>query len=54
MIKKNNGYIRSNGGKIQIDKNSNEPILASSVVVMKADESVVNDGYEGAAICGMT
>jgi hypothetical protein len=43
-----NVYLRNNGGVPHMDKNTDEQLQASSVVVMQADESPVDDGYEGA------
>lgn len=39
-------YLRKNGGVAHMDKNTDTQLEASSVVVMQADESTVNDGYD--------
>jgi len=44
--KKTNFYLRTNGGKPHLDKNTNTQIKAKNVVVLFVDESVANDGYE--------
>ena len=41
-----NSYKRINGGEPHIDKNTEKQLEASNVVVVFADESVANDGYE--------
>lgn len=42
-----NSYKRSNGGKPHTDKNNSKQITAKNVIVVVADESPANDGYEG-------
>lgn len=42
-----NAYVRSNGGVPHIDKNTSKPLTSKNVVVVFADESAANDGYEG-------
>ena len=42
-----NTYKRVNGGQPHIDKNTEKQLEATNVVVVLADESVANDGYEG-------
>ncbi len=42
-----NSYVRSNGGKLHTDKNTDKPIVSKNIVVVFADESPANDGYEG-------
>jgi hypothetical protein len=41
-----NKYLRDNGGVPHVDKNTDEQLEASSIVVVFANESTVNDGYE--------
>lgn len=41
-----NEYKRVNGGEAHIDKNTDEQLTTKNVVVVFADESVANDGYE--------
>lgn len=41
-----NTYLRTNGGKPHIDKNTEEQIATKNVVVVMADESVAKDGYD--------
>lgn len=48
--KQNNQYQRFNGGKVHLDKNTNKPITAKNVVILFANESPANDGYEGGHI----
>lgn len=47
--KKTNEYVRSNGGEPHLDKNTNKPLTAKTIVVMYQDESHANDGYENNA-----
>lgn len=42
-----NSYLRTNGGEPHMDKNTEKQLAAKNVVVVFADESVANDGYEG-------
>jgi hypothetical protein len=42
-----NSYLRNNGGKPHIDKNTNKTIETKNVVIVYADESPANDGYDG-------
>ncbi|MCX7996296.1 MAG: DUF3048 domain-containing protein [Patescibacteria group bacterium] len=44
---KTNSYLRSNGGKPHLDKNTEEQLRVKNVVVMEVDESPANDGYPG-------
>lgn len=48
--KQNNQYQRVNGAKLHIDKNTNKQIVAKNVVIIFAQESPANDGYEGGHI----
>jgi hypothetical protein len=41
-----NSYVRTNGGKSHVDKNTTKPLEAKNVVVLFMDESVANDGYD--------
>ena len=45
--KATNVYKRENGGKPHIDLNTEKQLTAQNVIVVFADESVANDGYEG-------
>ncbi|HSX40730.1 MAG TPA: DUF3048 domain-containing protein [Candidatus Saccharimonadales bacterium] len=42
----NNVYLRSNGGKAHLDRNTNKQIAAKNIVVLWMQESNANDGYE--------
>lgn len=42
----NNNYLRNNGGKEHLDKNTLNQITTKNVVVLLMDESVANDGYD--------
>jgi hypothetical protein len=44
--KKNNAYLRKNGGTVHIDKDTNKQLSAKTIVVLKMQESHANDGYE--------
>ncbi len=44
--KKSNKYTRENGGEAHLDKNTGKSLEAKNLVIILADESVVNDGYE--------
>lgn len=44
--KATNAYTRSNGGSLHIDKNTSKPLSPKNVVIVFADESVANDGYD--------
>ncbi len=44
--KNTNAYLRSNGGKKHLDKNTGKQLEAKNVVVVFMDESVAKDGYE--------
>lgn len=48
--KKTNSYLRVNGGSPHIDKNTGKQLSAKDVVIVFADESPANDGYEGGHI----
>lgn len=41
-----NSYLRSNGGKPHIDFNTEKQLTAKNVIIVFADESIANDGYE--------
>ena len=41
-----NSYLRVNGGKKLIDLNTEKQLSSKNVIVVLADESVANDGYE--------
>ena len=41
-----NSYLRTNGGKKHLDKNTGKQIAAKNVVILFMDESVANDGYD--------
>lgn len=45
--KNTNAYVRENGGEPHQDKNNNKQISSKNVVVVFAQESPANDGYEG-------
>lgn len=47
---KTNSYKRENGGKAHIDKDNGKQLTAKNVIIMFADESPANDGYEGGHI----
>ncbi|MDA1316498.1 MAG: DUF3048 domain-containing protein [bacterium] len=42
-----NTYVRINGGEPHIDKNTEKQLRIKNVIVVFADESVADDGYEG-------
>jgi hypothetical protein len=42
-----NSYLRTNGGEPHIDKNTEKQLASKNVIVVLADESVADDGYEG-------
>lgn len=42
-----NSYLRTNGGEAHIDLNTEKQLASKNVIVVFADESVANDGYEG-------
>ena len=42
-----NSYLRINGGEPHIDKNTDQQLSSKNVIVVLADESVADDGYEG-------
>lgn len=44
--KNTNTYLRTNGGKKHLDKNTGQQLVAKNVVVVFMDESVAKDGYE--------
>ncbi len=48
--KEKNQYMRKNGGVAHIDKNNNKQLTAKNIVVIFAQESPANDGYEGGHI----
>ncbi|MDO9027755.1 MAG: DUF3048 domain-containing protein [Candidatus Roizmanbacteria bacterium] len=47
---KTNSYKRTNGGVLQLDKNTGKALEAKNIVLMFAKESSANDGYEGGHI----
>jgi len=48
--KTSNSYKRLNGGTIHLDKNTGKQLSAKNIVIMFAEESPANDGYEGGHI----
>ena len=44
--KTTNMYARMNGGEPHIDKNTEKQLTTKNVIVLLADESVANDGYD--------
>lgn len=48
--KTKNTYLRTNGGKLHLDKNTNKPLDAKNIIAVFAKESPANDGYEGGHI----
>lgn len=42
-----NSYSRTNGGSPHLDKITNKAVASKNIVVVFADESSANDGYEG-------
>lgn len=44
--KATNTYARSNGGAPHLDKNTSKPLSPKNVVIVFAEESVANDGYD--------
>ncbi len=49
-VKGRNSYLRTNGGELHLDKNTNKPIEVKNVVIIFAKESPANDGYPGGHI----
>lgn len=45
--KQTNTYLRTNGGKAHIDKNTDKQLITKNVVILFMRESRANDGYEG-------
>lgn len=45
--KETNSYVRDNGGKPHVDKNTNKPLEAKNIVIAFVKESPANDGYQG-------
>ena len=45
-----NSYTRANGGSPHIDKNTGKAVESKNIIVIFADESPANDGYEGGHI----
>lgn len=41
-----NSYRRTNGGEAHIDKNTEKQLESKNIIIVFADESVANDGYE--------
>lgn len=48
--KKTNVYTRENSGAPHLDKNTGKPLQAKDVIIVFADESPANDGYDGGHI----
>ncbi len=48
--KTNNSYSRKNGEIVHIDKNTGKALTSKNIVVLFAEESAANDGYEGGHI----
>lgn len=48
--KEKNIYMRTNGGKPHIDKNTGKPLDAKNIVIVFSKESPANDGYDGGHI----
>lgn len=48
--KTKNSYYRMNAGKPHLDKNTNKQLDVKNVIIVFADESPANDGYEGGHI----
>lgn len=48
--KTKNSYYRMNAGKSHLDKNTNKQLDVKNVIIVFADESPANDGYEGGHI----
>lgn len=44
---KSNSYLRENGGKAHVDKDTGKQLTAKNIIIMFADESNANDGYDG-------
>jgi hypothetical protein len=44
--KQSNKYVRNNGGKPHIDRNTNKQLTASNIVVLFMNEKHADDGYE--------
>jgi hypothetical protein len=49
-VKERNTYLRFNGGKPHLDKNTGKQLETKNVVILLAKESPANDGYEGGHI----
>jgi hypothetical protein len=47
---KKNTYVRVNGGKPHLDKNTGKQLEAKNIIVVFAKESPANDGYDGGHI----
>ncbi len=45
--KEKNVYLRNNGGQAHIDKNTGKQLESKNVIIIFAQESPANDGYEG-------
>lgn len=45
-----NSYKRTNGANVHVDKNNGKPITTKNVIIVLADESPANDGYDGGHI----
>ena len=45
--KEKNVYLRNNGGQPHLDKNTGKQLEAKNVIIVFAQESPANDGYEG-------
>ncbi|PIV08637.1 hypothetical protein COZ40_02535 [Candidatus Roizmanbacteria bacterium CG_4_10_14_3_um_filter_39_13] len=48
--KEKNTYIRTNGGKPHMDKNTGKALDAKNIIIVFSKESPANDGYDGAHI----
>lgn len=48
--KSKNSYLRTNGGEPHLDKNTGKQLEAKNVIIVFAQESPANDGYEGGHI----
>lgn len=48
--KQTNFYLRKNGGVAHLDKNTGKQIQAKNIIVLFANESPANDGYDGGHI----
>ncbi len=44
--KKENSYLRKNGGEVHADRNTKQQLQAKNIVILEMAESNANDGYE--------